>query len=380
MVGASSIGADESSGVKAAASETTPSRIQKIGAYLNSHGYVGAIAAAIALVFILVAIQPWKALPPPTEDAMVSAWNQSVRKLGIRPLFPPQEDFNVGDILAVVAAYDETPGNPREIGPDGSIVGKSVRIGHLSLEELGYQPSERPIFSDTVLEEDGKIKLQQSTITPNPPAGPIDISYVSFPKLDMAGETARNAAVSQFSASRTALETELLNIPIAETYGVPMINAITALSNWCKSKDNAGACDDQTIRKILAYGVTNEVINSVDGRFPYRLQILLVTQVYITRSLNFRSGLNASVGSDISQTPETVEADAEQEQAGEPEAPKPGDQPPRGGTSLHSHQTARRDFGLDEVIYPRPLAFGFKAIGFTLVPSIPVAPKPVKTN
>ena len=149
VVAASSIGANESSGPEAAAGETPPSRIQKIRACLNSYGYVGAIAAAIALVFILVAIQPWKALPPPTEDAMVSAWNQSVRKLGIRPLFPPQEDFNVGDILAVVAAYDETPGNPREIGPDGSIVGKSVRIGRSQPEGVGVPTEPTPYFFAT---------------------------------------------------------------------------------------------------------------------------------------------------------------------------------------------------------------------------------------
>ncbi|MFP3711255.1 hypothetical protein SB783_45540, partial [Paraburkholderia sp. SIMBA_009] len=37
-----------------------------------------------------------------TDDYLPKRWNESIRRLGIEPVYPPQEDIYVGDIIAEV--------------------------------------------------------------------------------------------------------------------------------------------------------------------------------------------------------------------------------------------------------------------------------------
>src|SRR5689334_10928473 len=84
------------------------------------------MTAATMLVMLgigVLALRP--SLPDPTGDDVAKAWNDSIARLGIQPVYPPEEDLVVGDIWVSVA------GAPQEI----PVLGKSVRIGHVEVRD-----------------------------------------------------------------------------------------------------------------------------------------------------------------------------------------------------------------------------------------------------
>jgi hypothetical protein len=60
-------------------------------------------ATGNAIFYILFLVRPFSTidLGSKSED-IASSWNASISRLGISPIFPPQEDFYVGDIWAVI--------------------------------------------------------------------------------------------------------------------------------------------------------------------------------------------------------------------------------------------------------------------------------------
>src|SRR5690349_130089 len=83
---------------------------------------------ALAVIFfgLFVYREIWQpALPrDPVAQEVAQAWSDSIGRLGIAPIFPPQEDFAVGDIWAVIAHS--------KIEND-SLLSKGVRVGRLDL-------------------------------------------------------------------------------------------------------------------------------------------------------------------------------------------------------------------------------------------------------
>ena len=78
--------------------------------------------AVLAVVFAVFVVRPFKSIPDPGPEDVAAAWNTSIGRLGIQPLYPPTEDFGVGDVLAVVADSENVP-----------LLGKAVRIAHIDL-------------------------------------------------------------------------------------------------------------------------------------------------------------------------------------------------------------------------------------------------------
>jgi len=46
---------------------------------------------------------------PAADLSVVSEWNQAIGKLGIEPVFPPEEDIYVGDVFAVITVDRRRP-------------------------------------------------------------------------------------------------------------------------------------------------------------------------------------------------------------------------------------------------------------------------------
>lgn len=325
------------------------------------------VLPAIALVFILFWIRPWQP-PAATAEDMAGAWNDSIRKLGIEPLFPPQEDFAVGDIWAVIAAYDESPGQTREASPNETIVGKGVRIGRISLAQLGYEPDQRPTFPVTQVKDDQlnfDEPMQTDLRQEGNPDGRVRLSFVSFPDftlVDRSTDAGSLSSVLGLSAERGSNRTEVIKIPIALTYSVAAPKAMIALNRWCIHKDNEGMCSDEIIRSVIAYSLQNKVFEQLDGKYRYRFEIKLVTQTYMTRRLELRRGAGAAVNSRLG------DGDVPKLPAAEPD--QQGTQA-TGQTGIGRNGDSRFDFGIDKVTYPKPIVFGFRSVSLTLQPAEP---------
>lgn len=329
------------------------------------------ILGLVVLAFIAFQIRPWEKADAGMDGDLPMAWSQSIKRLGIEPLFPPQEDFNVGDVWAVIATYAENPGEPRELNPSESIVGKGVRIGRIELPKLGYSNGGRPVFPVTKVGADGKITYD-NTLEAEAAANSkgVGLSYVSFPSFVISSRSSDSGALSSLlglSASRGADNTETVKIPIAETYSAPAANAIAALTNWCDERQNAGMCTDETARRIVAYSLQNKVYEALDGKYRYGLELKLVTQTFMTRQIEFDRSSDATLAAEIGGTkpPETPAAPPAGgvPAAAEEEAPAPD--------GLARSESASTKFGIDSVIYPRPVVFGFRAVSVTLDASLP---------
>lgn len=330
------------------------------------------ILAAIVIGFIVMVIRPWEGSAPPQED-VASLWSESVSRLGIEPLFPPQEDFYVGDIYAVISAYDEVDGTTREKGPDRPLLRKSAKIGYINLRSISLGTPEAPIFAPTKLNSDATAAVldQVREEIEERASGKIKVSVVSFPAITVRSASANAAAWVDwlpFSASRSLKNEEIITIRMAESYGASTVEATLALNKWCQDRRTRLSCTDAFARKILGYTTNSDVLEVRDNRYVYRISIKLITQVYLTRAIDFKrsSGgeVNASVGdADDGATAGDPPAENAPEQAGSLE------QPPARGIGAKS--SAGTTMAIGNVIYPRPVVFGFKSVTFSLDPSTP---------
>jgi hypothetical protein len=119
---------------------------------------------------------------------VATAWNEGIARLGILPLYPPSEDFYVGDVWAVLAdaAIVDSGKQPSQIAKGGksTLIGKSVRIAYIDLRtQMKAAKDMQPIFPDT-----SEVKVGETFHTENlaelserPPNDQIALSLTAFP-------------------------------------------------------------------------------------------------------------------------------------------------------------------------------------------------------
>jgi hypothetical protein len=337
------------------------------------------LPAAIVAGFFVVVIRPWED-PVPLQEDVASLWSESVSRLGIEPLFPPQEDFHVGDVYAVISAYDEADGTTREKAPDRPLLRKSAKIGHINLRSISLGTPEAPVFAPTKLNNDATAALldQVREEIEEPASGKIKVSVVSFPAITVRSASANAATwvdLLPFSAGRSRENEEIITIRTAESYGASTVEATLAFNKWCQDRRTKLSCTDAFARKILGYTTNSDVLEVRDNRYVYRISIKLITQVYLTRAIDFKRSSGGELNASIWEPDSGVAADRSAV-AGAPSAENAPEQadasqkPPTRG--IGTKTSADTTMVIGNVIYPRPVVFGFKSVTFSLDPSTPV--------
>ncbi|HEX8665906.1 MAG TPA: hypothetical protein VF744_17975, partial [Beijerinckiaceae bacterium] len=85
----------------------------------------GVVIAIVSVLFLLEKATDVPNLPTDT-DAVAREWNSTIGRLGIEPVYPPQEDVTVGDIFLVVTG--DNSGNISEALP-----GRALKVWHTDL-------------------------------------------------------------------------------------------------------------------------------------------------------------------------------------------------------------------------------------------------------
>ncbi|WP_162801262.1 hypothetical protein [Azospirillum brasilense] len=332
------------------------------------------IVAVLAGTYIVLAVRPFAPpLPESQTESLAKSWNDGIAKLGIIPVFPPEEDVNVGDVWAVIAETEDMP-----------LLGRGLRVAHLSLRnELLREQNNRFQFSETSdVTNDGKIRRQTSAEIANAaPGDRIQLTIAAFPGITIRRSNQATGSMdlsfAGLSAGREESMVEEVRIPVAETYGVPVAAAVVRLDQWCSDSKTQLLCSDAFVRRALAYGVDRRVLATRNGEYIAKLNIHFINRVFLTREIEhrrMREGAIKAAGdstvafvraSDVPSPPGSAET------GGEASTRNGGDAPP-GGFLVHG-KNARADSSefLLRQSFQRPIAFGFRAITFALEPSTP---------
>ena len=352
---------------------------------------------------IIGIVWTFQADPVPIEASVADQWNQSISKLGIEPIYPPQEDISVGDVFLVVTG-DRLGG-----GLADSFPVRALKIAHVDMNTaLKAAYAVQPYFPATAkTEADGKGPEQDSADQSifDPPAIRRHLPLVMLPGLSLvrirettAGLGAGSALLGSLGAGASAEQSLELKIPAAETYGVPSLVARRHFERFCADPETEAYCTETGAREELSSLLGNTVLAKVEDktnphRGAYRLivEIYLISRIYLTRSVEttIRSGSTfvgrgrgpshaSSDGSSDAETPPMQQAagpnggDAKGDAAEPREArriealsSKIADAHP--GAQVAVAAANARQISLVTTL-PRPVAIGFRAYRTGLFP------------
>src|SRR6266436_3219607 len=91
----------------------------------------------IAVSLAVVGAGVWLVRQPAPQPVpnIEAAWNEAISRLGIDPVYPPEEDLVVGDLLAGVISDDEpdpieTKDDKLKLHRDSPFLRRTVKIAH----------------------------------------------------------------------------------------------------------------------------------------------------------------------------------------------------------------------------------------------------------
>lgn len=337
------------------------------------------VGGALVLLIVVGTLSYRWVSPIPEEKSVAQQWNEAVAKLGIEPVYPPQEDIAVGDVFVIITDDAKTDLNKEPLA------GRALKLWHLDLtEQLKQTYTDMYRFPETPdPPADGKPwKLKSSSTSvfkSEPERG--DLPLVLFPGFSIT--SSRNAGLGAnapwfgglFGGSAASQVTTEVKIAAAESYGLPALVAEAALTKFCSDPVLKVQCTQTEARKQMSIVVGDaiwEQVEDIKTKKPkprYSLEIALVSRVFLTRWMQTtirRAGSAGGSGS-VGEKPE----------ASDP----PGVTPPKNGEDARSNVLARREatlpkapgvttsveFGNSSVIstvdvLQRPVAFGYRSV------------------
>ncbi len=350
-----------------------PTRAARIRDVVMAHPL--AILVGIAFLFYAGFILLQFRSPPPEPD-IATAWQEGIAKLGVTPLYPPAEDFNVGDVYVMPAAA----GNG-----DIPLPAMAVRIGHIDL-----RPAIRNHAGDSVL---------FATLPASPPAnageagsntppapdprlslsadlsdGQVALSYVAFPGIEISRQQRLDAGLKLvpgwLSGRHERSLSDKITIPVAETYGAPYLDAALAFDCWRREPDQIVLIDQVRLRKLLGFVSPRITERNDSNNYVYPLQITLVTRVYLARQITRRQEISNLDGAGLGSADAAAEAGDTPSTDGVTAAPAKPATLDAALTGLSGTQGLRIGVGrwgviaMDTQTFPRPVVFGYRAITY----------------
>lgn len=379
--------------------------------------------ACIALAFFLIAaggVKLWTASTYEREPrSIASQWHENFAELGIDSVYPPQEDFVVGDIfLRVTNILDET-GNQIDNAP---FARKAIKLWRVDLrKELDYIYENIPLLPST------KQKGLDLDLEHEASNGLFAISgkrknmpQVVFPEFTIETTRAASAGANLWqitsltgsgSVQGAGHTTRVVKIIGSETYGVPYLVASGALQHFCEQKYWSYYCTEEGGRIAISSQIGRqafEVMKEKDGKPPaYRVgvELTIVMQVYLARSIKVTDGAVQEFSAVLRQTSRQLDEAAEQAETEVSDLKANAVQPMQlqeiqsvlqkaeGRLSSLRAQSAAmktlldasedigsmradlqsrdyRGIAVDQVL-PRPVAIGFKGVSRVLQPAAP---------
>lgn len=273
------------------------------------------IVGGLSAAFLLVAAATlfWVRTAPQSPQSVEEKWNVAIRQLGLEPVYPPEEDIEVGDVFAIVS-YDSLPENGVI---DSPLANHAVRLWRKNLTaEVEENYRNTYVFSD-LFSEGVKTRLLQAndrTTELSPSDESVfrlrehrnSLPIVTFPKFNISDNRSAHFGVLSgilnglhvTAESNSDTKTEV-SITKTETYGVPYLVAENALINFCED-EFPSACTDDAIRKVLSTRIGPQIFDigldrkTSKPRYRMSVEIGLINRVFLTQDI--RTHLVRSAG------------------------------------------------------------------------------------
>jgi hypothetical protein len=220
------------------------------------------VAAAVAGFFAI----RWLSSAPtefqPRKDIEV-AWGDAIGQFKIEPVFPPEEDVAVGDVLAYVV--DDKILDPKSIDKRTPSVKRSVKIAHVDVrEELEKTYAELDAFpaalkppvneapgtgQDETPRSVGRLFAKGQVLESDLPRAAFARLKGSFSATAGGALTANGQAQASFGGSSQG--TEEFKLSEVSTYGLPSSRALKKLHEYCKKDGTNDDCSEATYRQYL---------------------------------------------------------------------------------------------------------------------------------
>lgn len=246
------------------------------------------IALIPYLVVVAVAVYFFRDVGAVTEESTVYSvpqeWNRTIERLGIQPLYPPQEDFQVGDVFAVVLSLDSRSHRWSD---------RSIILGHVDLKsDILKQQALRPRVQQLPVDGPGHWKLDSGH------AEAVFLSSIMFPGFTGSAEDSLNAdyfvpAARAAGMSRSSLA-QSIRISNAMTYGAGQTIALARLMGFC---DDTQMCGRAFLERLFRHQFGSEIALEGEG-IVLDMAVRIVTRVFLSDEITVGSTtLNAASAS-----------------------------------------------------------------------------------
>jgi len=341
-------------------------------------GRRGWILAGVA-VFVLAAIAGlyWaRGAQTASEGSVEEEWNSAITKLGVEPVYPPEEDINVGDVFAIVT-HDSLP-QFRIV--NSALANHAVRLWRLDLsEEVASNYKNTYVFprnASGTPPKEGAARQPSSSSIFTLVEQRSDLPIVSFPRFRVSDSRGAKFSAPAFlfsgfwsAESNSNAEMEVA-ITKTQTYGIPYLVAQNALLNFC-TKEFPLACDDSAVRTALSTRLGSQIwecsTNKDTNEKSYRLKVEvgLINRVFLTSAIETHLVRGRGIAGQASSQgpyPKPAPLARTTNPSGKDEGGADGKTDAASGSATEKDELAVL---FDGAPLDRPVAFAFESVRYT---------------
>ena len=246
------------------------------------------------------------------ETGYQTPYMDTLHAMGLAPVFPPREDFQVGDIFLVAIPTDDH--DPKYIFEKR----QSVWVGHierLSEAALIHVLKRRAPYFGSILEEIDHNRAEEASPSPQIPVTKRNIDFKSLPRVNFPAFSATAASAAQIAgalpsgAGGLALRAgEIISIyfPDLRSYGLPdgavgygatgtrTLQEAASADLWANACPYLERARYALTRKLRTDGTIPQHRNACDREGGTDCAIHVVTQVYLGTEVQFSHSTSSS--------------------------------------------------------------------------------------
>jgi hypothetical protein len=372
--------------------------------WLNRKAFGMAAAFVVVAVAGFFAIRGLSSAPTERKD-IEDAWGDAIGQFKIEPVFPPEEDVTVGDVLAYVTGEQIYARfmvqDPKSIDKRTPSVKRSVKIAHVDVrEELEKTYAELAVFPGVLKAPVNETPGAGQHASPPHSVGRLfaggqvlesDLPRAAFARLKGSFSSTAGGALSAYDQAQASFSgnsqgTEEFQLSNVSTYGLPSARALKKLHEYCKKDDTKDDCNEATYRHYLWPILGDRIyLKNLDesGNEVYAIdiQLVIINRVYLARSIMHRrltgrsegggffaglfSGGKDSLPQEQPPSPNTSAAPTDQTlQKQIEDLKKQMSRMQQHGGGISTQQSASDESEFNTGLLDRPVAFGFRYVTY----------------